>query len=148
MLIYALAESVGMRLREQGLKAQTVAISIRDVDLFSFERQTKLTQATCLTLDIIRAANALFKANYNWHKPIRSLGVRVSDLVSGNQPIQLDLFDHALYQEKQETLDKTIDLIRQRFGNLCLQRGTQMQDTKLTGFDPKTEHVIHPVGFF
>jgi len=36
----------------------------------------------------------------------------------------------------------------ERFGPYCIQRCALLLDGKLTGFDPKTEHVIHPVSYF
>jgi DNA polymerase-4 len=71
-----LAESVAARLREHGLKCTTVAISVRNTELFSFERQGKLTAPTFVSGDIAQKAMDLFAANYSWDKPIRSIGVR------------------------------------------------------------------------
>ena len=62
-----------------------------------------------------------------------------------NGYIQLDLFDRDKTQ--MEGLESAIDKIRQRFGQYSLQR-TMLFDRKLTGFNPKDEHVIHPVSYF
>ena len=35
----------------------------------------------------------LFRANYQWEKPIRSIGVRGADLVTAGSLTQLDLFE-------------------------------------------------------
>ena len=59
MLLTALGESVGMRLREQGMQAKTVCIHLRDNELYSFERQCKLKQPTDITGEIIDAALSL-----------------------------------------------------------------------------------------
>ena len=72
--------------------AYTVAISVRNTDLFSYERQGKLLQPTFISGDIAEKAIEFFTANYHWDKPIRSLGVRGADLVTADDLIQLDMF--------------------------------------------------------
>lgn len=62
-----------------------------------------------------------------------------------NGHIQLDLFDRDKTQI--EGLESAIDKIRQRFDQYSLQR-TMLFDRKLTGFNLKDEHVIHPVSYF
>ncbi|MDF2479451.1 MAG: polymerase [Sphingobacterium sp.] len=146
MIVYVLAESVAARLRDHGLKCTTVSISVRDKELHSFDRQGKLSVRTFLSGDIATKALELFSANYRWDRAIRSIGVRGADLVTADGHIQLDLFDKDKTQ--MEGLESAIDKIRQRFGQYSLQRCTMLFDRKLTGFNPKDEHVIHPVSYF
>ena len=75
----ALAESVSARLRKHGFKCNTVAISIRDNELYYFSRQMHLREPTDITDEIMKAAMELFRNNYDWSHPIRSLGVRGAD---------------------------------------------------------------------
>lgn len=146
MIIYVLAESVAGRLRKHGLKCTTVSISVRDKELYSFERQGKLTGPTFLSGDIARKAMDLFLANYRWDKPIRSVGVRGADLVTADGHEQINLFTGS--KERIEALEVSIDGLRKRFGQYSIQRCSILQDRKLTGFNPKDDHVIHPVSFF
>lgn len=148
MLLTALGESVGMRLREQGMQAKTVCIHLRDNELYSFERQCKLQQPTDITGEIIEAALSLLRKHYHWLRPLRSLGVKVTDLTAGRQAVQLDLFTDERLREKWEQLDKTVDWLRGRFGNNCIQRAVVLQDKAIAGIDAKADHIIHPVGFF
>jgi DNA polymerase-4 len=145
MIVYVLAESVAARFRDHGLKCTTVSISVRDKELHSFDRQGKLSVPTFLSGDIAKKALELFSANYRWDRAIRSIGVRGAELVTADGHIQLDLFDRDKTQ--MEGLESTIDKIRQRFGQYSLQRCTMLFDRKLTGFNPKEEHVIHPVSY-
>ncbi|MDF2634775.1 MAG: polymerase [Pelosinus sp.] len=146
LIIYVLAESVATRLRKHGLKCRTVSISVRGNDLLSFERQGKLPGMTFISGDIAQKAMELFQANYRWDKPIRSLGVRGSDLVTANGQVQLDLFDNSKLDA--ETLEFTVDNLHKRFGHYSIQRCSMMLDRKLTGFNPKDDHVIHPISYF
>lgn len=146
LIIFVLAESVAARLRMHGLKCTTVAISVRDKELMSFERQGKLLTPTLVSNDIAQKAYELFMQNYRWNKPIRSIGVRGCDLVTADRHLQLDLFDESKIE--REDLERTIDKLRRRFGAYSVQRCAMLTDRKLTGFNPKDDHVIHPISYF
>lgn len=146
LIIYVLAESVAARLRAHGLKCTTVSISVRDKELQSFERQCKLGTPTFLSGDIASKAIELFTLSYSWNKPIRSLGVRGANLVTADGHIQIDLFDKD--KTGLEILEKTMDGLRKRFGHYSIQRCAMLLDPKLSGFNPKDDHTIHPVSYF
>lgn len=146
MMIFVLAESVAARLRRHGLKCRTVAVHMRDKELFTFERQGKMPAPTFVSRDIAQKAMELFSEHYRWDKPIRSIGVRGADLVTASGLVQLDLFDTD--QTAAEALERAVDALRQRFGPYSVQRCTMLQDRRLTGFNPKDDHVIHPISFF
>ena len=146
LIVYVLAESVAARLRRHGLKCRTVAVHVRNNELYSFERQGKLPAATFLSGTIARKAMELFRSNYRWERPLRSIGVRGADLVTADGSQQLDLFERDAAQ--QEILERTVDRLRERFGAYCVRRCTLLEDERLTGFNPKDDHTIHPVSFF
>ena len=143
----ALAESVAARLRKHGFKCKTVEITVRDNGLYSFSRQIHLRQSTNITNEIVTAAFQLFKDNYKWEHPIRSLGIRAADLVLDDIPVQLDLFGNQEKKEKLEKLDRTVDEIRRRFGYFSIQRAAMYQDKVLSHLDAGT-HTIHPHSYF
>ena len=101
IILYVLAESVAARLRENGFKCRVVEISVRDNELYSFTRQHKIDHATNVTKEIAEEAYRIFKENYHWQKPIRSVGVRGADLVLDTYWEQLDLFSSVEQREKQ-----------------------------------------------
>ena len=146
LIIYVLAESVAARLRRHGLKCKTVAIHVRNNDLYSFDRQAKLPTPSYISSDIANKAMDIFRTNYTWDNPIRSIGVRGADLVTAAGHVQIDLFDGD--NREAETLEHTIDGLRRRFGHYSVQRCAMLMDRQLTGFNPKDDHVIHPVSFF
>ena len=148
IILMALAESVAARLRKHGFKCNVVSISIRDNGLFHFSRQRKLQEPTDITDEIMSAAYQLFRENYHWPCPIRSLGIRADDLVMGQVPVQLDLFMNEQRREKQEKLDREVDEIRRRFGYHSVQRAFMYQDKVLSSLDAQKSHTVHPVGYF
>jgi len=94
------------------------------------------------SLEIAQAAFALFKARYNWIKPVRALTVRGINLVSDNLPVQLDLFDNTARRDKTRKLDTAVDEIRRRFGYGSIYAASLMGDKKMA--QDKCETVIMP----
>jgi DNA polymerase-4 len=73
--------------------------------------------------------------------------VRGADLVTADGHIQLDLFDRRDRSEIKE-LERTVDSLRKRFGHYSVQTCSMLLDRQLTGFNPKDDHVIHPISYF
>ena len=143
-----LCDSVCRRMREQGFRAKTVCINIRDTDLFTITRQKKLIRPTNLTSDIQKACLELFKENCNFEKNIRSLGVSVTDFESDSSSLQSSFFIDENNALKLEQLDCTLDNIKNRFGSFSIRPAKLMFDRELSGFSPKEEHTVHPVSYF
>lgn len=148
IIIYALAESVATRLRDNGFKCRTVEITVRDNELYHFSRQKKVTNVTNITSEIADAAFSLFLDNYSWEHPIRSIGIRGCDLVTDDYSEQLSLFSDYAYRQKLMKMDEAVDYIRQRFGYYSVQRGLMYQDRLLANLNAREEHIVHPHSYF
>lgn len=143
--LYVLCESVAARLREYGLKCSVVQVSLRDNQLYTFERQGKLQVPTDLAENIFSVAYALVCENRP-AKPLRSMGVRGCKLSLAGEK-QLSFLPEEQRTQKIEVLERTVDGLRARFGHGCIRRGLLLTDPFLAGVNPKEDHVIHPVGF-
>ena len=163
IVLYILAESVAARLRENGFRCRTVEISIRDKDLLHFSKQVKLQNASNITREIAEAGYKLYKESYRmpadehelknsrpefYQKPLRSIGIRGTDLVTDYFWEQLDMFMDPQAREKQMKVDAAVDNIRKRFGFYSIQRGLMYQDRILSACDAKSDHTVHPHGYF
>jgi DNA polymerase IV len=163
IVLYILAESVAARLRENGFRCRTVEISVRDKELFHFSKQVKLQNASNITKEIAEAGYRLYKDNYRlpaddkelkssrpefFQKPLRSIGIRATDLVTDYFWEQLDMFMDPQAREKQMKMDETVDIIRKRFGFYSVQRGLMYRDRILSACDAKSDHTVHPHGYF
>jgi DNA polymerase-4 len=148
IVFYGLSESVAERLRDLGLCGRTVQISLRDNQLYSFERQMTLPKATCLARELSAAAMQLLQDNYHWQQPLRSIGVRATQLVTANEQVQLSFFEDESRRLRWETLERTMYGIRGRFGHHAIDLAFMGLDKKLGNLDAKANHVIHPVGYF
>lgn len=147
IVLLTLAESVAMRLREQKLMCRTVELQMRNSRLASFSRQIARAVPTNLALEILDSGMELFRRNYNWAAPIRSLGIRGIDLIPELDFEQLSLFDDIKKRTKHTNMELAMDDIRRRFGNLSIRRAVTLLDAELGGLDAKADHVIYPVGF-
>ena len=108
----------------------------------------KLFQSTCISDEICKTAIRLLAENYRIDKPLRSIGVRVTDLVSANGDLQLSLLEDDKRRERFEKIDRAVDDIRRRFGHYSIARAIMSTDPTLRQFDAKGDHTIHPVGYF
>ena len=124
-----------------------VTVNRADGDLSGFSRQHKVDMPTNISEEIAQEAMRLFRQNYSWGKPIRSIGVRVSHLKAEDFPYQLSLFTDPMWREKQLRADIAVDEIRSRFGFQAVRRGLMHVDADLSADDAET-HVVHPHGYF
>ena len=147
-VFWMLAESVAERMREDGLMCRTVQISLRDTELHWFDRQMKLDVPTCLAAEIHKAGMKLFRANYSWERPLRSIGIRGAELVPDSTPQQISLLDDEEKREKLERIERTMDDISRRFGHYAIGRAITTFDNTLANINPKDDHTIHPVAYF
>ncbi|MCR5676048.1 MAG: DNA polymerase IV [Lachnospiraceae bacterium] len=149
MVVCLLAESVAARLRENHFVGRNIGISVRDNELFSFGRQQQIEVPTNISDEIAEHAMRIFLRHYRWEKPIRSVGVRVADLVPDAYCYQTSLFLDERMREKQLKMDMAVDAMRRRFGHDAVLRGRLYCDRILAGLDAKADdHMVHPHSYF
>ena len=120
-VLMSLAETVAARLRNAQLCAGLISVSIRSTEFTSGGHQRKIHVATDSTTYIHRIAMELFDELWNG-KPIRKLGLRVSDLYT-NEYVQLSLLEQFDF-EKQKKIDSAVDAIRGRYGSSAIFRAS------------------------
>lgn len=147
IVAFVLSDSVARRLREQNMKAWVVGISIRDKYLNSFTRQKKLSIPTDITEEIADSAVELF-LKHRGENSLRSIGITLSELIPADSPVQMSFFCDAENSTKLRNLDCAVDSLKRRFGSYCIQPAVMLRDRRLSGFSPKEDHTIHPVGYF
>ncbi|MCX7710008.1 MAG: DNA polymerase IV [Clostridia bacterium] len=130
-VLLRLAEEVGAEARSCDIKGKTVSIAIKYADFQSVTRQ-KSIPATYLTKDIYKAGIELLEQNWNVRRPVRLLGIGVSNFKEDNEVIQLSFEDllgntnSKRSDEKEEKLEKAMDSIRNRFGHNKINRAKLM----------------------
>lgn len=115
LVLLALAETVGTRLRAAGVKAEVIAVGIKNSDFEYASHQRPLFNATNITKEIYGYAAQLFDELWDG-KPIRHLGIHTSRIRDGYDMRQINMFDIDIDYKKLERLDSTVDSIRKRYG--------------------------------
>ena len=138
VVLLSLSERVSARLRRLNMVSSTVQLYVRDYELNSYERQQKLASPNRTASALFESSFALFKANHTSGKPIRSLGVRATDL-SYDSVQQLSILKAHDDAEKYERIESVTDGIRERFGSAALKRGVMLTSNVLDGFESKNE---------
>ncbi len=128
-VILSLCESVSARLRQQHFLAGTVTVEIKYHNFQSVSHQTALQTPDNTSNCLYQTSLALLEELWNG-TPVRLLGVRATKLVDEGEPLQMNLFTYAENQqttpisEKNKRLDRTIDAIRQKYGDSAIMRGS------------------------
>jgi len=123
-----LADQVTRRLRRQQLMAQTVQITIRTPDMKTITRSHSLDTVTERAEDVYTEACKLYKQHWSTEKPIRLLGITLQNLLPKEEAaLQLDLFDYE-QQPKKESLTKTMDMLRDKFGESAVLTAGMLSD--------------------
>lgn len=132
-VLYELSQDVARRLRKHNLMANTVQINVRDKDLKIKQYQGPLPITTQCFGEIAQAGMKLFRENWRWEKPVRSLTIRAINLVDASQPLQINLNVEFKKHEKQEKAELAIEKVRRKFGQkminmCCLNLDLQMAE--------------------
>ena len=111
-----MTEKIAFELRQEEKLTGCIAVKIRYPDFETTSRQTTIDY-TLRDDELIPVAIDLFHKLYRKGKPVRLLGVRLSELT--NHPVQASLFDNV---EKMNNLYKAIDDIKNTFGKNLLKK--------------------------
>lgn len=120
-VLLALAETVGTRLREAGVRAQVIAIGIKNNELQYMSHQMTLRHGTHITNEIHQYACQLFDQLWDG-SPIRHLGIHTGRLQDGVDIRQMDLFEEIERYDRLQYMDLSIDAIREKYGNDIVKR--------------------------
>lgn len=126
--VQMLSERVAMRLRRHGMKCTTVQIAVRSPDFQTVSRQKRLAAPSHLTRELVEGVMELLAGCWNWSAPVRALTVTATGLLPEDQAgEQLDLFapQVPLRRVKQEKLEQTMDLLRDKYGGSIIGYGSR-----------------------
>lgn len=118
--IFAMAENLAFQLRNADKLASTISVKIRYSDFNTYNKQVKIPYSSADHV-IIPAALELFEKLYNRRLLVRLVGVKITNIVSGNY--QINLFDDT---EEMLNLYHAMDRVRQKYGELSIMRAASM----------------------
>jgi len=122
----ALADRAAADLREVGLLARTVTVKLRDADFTTRQASRTLSDPVHSERVVYEVARDLLrKLRAARRMPARLLGVAVSQLVTPDATAQLSLLAavRPLETERDRTISRVIDEVREKFGSDALGRG-------------------------
>ena len=126
---------VAARLRKHGRFTKTVSIKVRFGDFETITRSMTLDTQTNETNAIHEAARSLFDVWAKTYRPVRLIGVALSQITDA--PVQGGLFDKQTKQTNQ-AVDLAADAINLKFGKHALTRGSTLK--------AKPTHGLHGPG--
>jgi DNA polymerase IV len=123
-LLSHLSQKACKRLREAGLSARTLTLTIRYAGFETYTRSKTLQDPARFDNDIFAVFLDLFREHRDTKRRVRLLGVALSGLSHGAE--QLDLLE-AERREKLEKLTKATDRLRDKFGFGSVQFGGSLR---------------------
>jgi DNA polymerase-4 len=115
-----LCQKASKRLRDAGLHARTVTLTLRYADFSTITRGLTLKEPCDLDAEFLRAIRDLFARSWDGRAMLRLVGVDLSSFSAGSG--QLELLDPGR-REKLERLARATDKLRDRFGFSKVQLG-------------------------
>lgn len=130
-VIATLSEMVAGRLRKGNFRAGGISVSLRYNDLTHKSRQCLISPPSDSAVRIAEESFRLFNTFYKEgrDKPLRGIGVATFNLSGDDEGVQLNLFD--VTDEKTESLNKSIDKIRSKYGFNAIKSAALIKNTCL-----------------
>lgn len=125
-----LAEEVARELRREDMEAHSVAVHIRDNRLQVKEFMTGVDVPIQTAKRLADEGIKLLKSNYGFEYPLRSVGVRAINLRDYSPEYQLSFFDDRTRIIKQELIERSMDGIRDKYGDSAVVRASLLNDFK------------------
>lgn len=122
-VVYALSETVAARLRQYGLVASGISLSIKSTSLKWTGKQTSLPRPTMAATVIAENALLMLPSLNPTSAPIRAITIGAIRLSESNS-LNASIFD--CEYEKEEVVEKSVDKIRGKYGYNALKRGVTL----------------------
>ena len=126
--LLALGNKVARRMRHKGLTGKTITLKVKYFDFIQITRSITLPKFTDDGLEIYSAACCLLKKTGVTKKPIRLLGISLSQLSFLGIGTQLSLFDQNQSSQKRQRLNTVLDSLYEKFGDKSVVPGTLLND--------------------
>ena len=122
--ILALSSKVARRLRRKGIQGKTVTLKVKYSDFVQITRSATLPLATDDGLEIFSTAARLLLNTEAGKRPIRLLGVVLSQLEVAWKEKQLSLFEMESGSQKRRSLNQALDSVSAKHGEKAVRPGS------------------------
>lgn len=123
------ANRVARRMRQNDVKGRTITLKVKYNDFTRITRSVTLPDATDDAMTIYAGACELLRNTLVGKKPVRLLGISLSNFKTegGNQ---LSLFQDEAGHRRERQLHRAMDSIYERFGDRGLKSGTLVSEKR------------------
>jgi DNA polymerase-4 len=122
--ILSLANKVARRMRRDGITGRTITLKVKYSDFVQISRSTTLPKSTDDGLEIYSTARGLLEKTQVGRRPIRLLGVSLSQLSLPGSGEQLSLFNQGRGSQRRKQLNTALDSLSERFGEDSIRPAT------------------------
>lgn len=122
-----LSEEIIEKMRKTELSAFGFQIHLRDVSLRVKEYSATLSTPITSSVQLSKRGFELFKRNYSFISPLRSVGIRAINLKDKETYFQQSLFDSQSDSENEEKIEQSIINLRDKFGESSIKRASTME---------------------
>ena len=126
--LLALGNKVARRMRRNGVTGKTVTLKVKYCDFVQVTRSTTLPKSIDDGLEIYSVVCRLLEKTEVTKKPVRLLGISLSQLNFLGIETQLSLFDQDQSSQKRQRLNTALDLLCEKFGDESVFPGTLLND--------------------
>ena len=126
--LLSLGNKVARRMRHKGLKGKTVTLKVKYFDFVQVTRSATLSKSTDDGSEIYSVACQLLKKTEITKRPIRLLGVSLSQLSFLGSGTQLSLFDQDRASQERQRLNTVLDSLCEKYGDKSVVPGTLIND--------------------
>ncbi|HEY8387725.1 MAG TPA: DNA polymerase IV [Parasegetibacter sp.] len=112
-----MTEKVAFELRAQNKVTGCVAVKIRYSDFSTFTKQASIPYTSANHI-LLKAIKEVFRQLYESGRPVRLMGVRLTDLT-------VDQYQTSLFDNREDTMKlyKAVDSLKKRYGTSLVQLG-------------------------
>ncbi len=127
-----ISQMVGYTARKKGYKGQTITLKIRFHNFITFNRSKTLENPTHIDDIIFKTVVELLDKVRHKKGGVRLLGIKLSNLTSGNERKQLKFLrdEEDKKDDKLEQLTQSLDKIRKKFGTKAVTRASLLKIIK------------------
>jgi len=126
--LLALGYKVAQRMRHKHLKGKTITLKVKYFDFVQITRSRTLNESTDDGSEIYSVVCHLLKKTEVTKRPIRLLGVSLSQLSCLDIETQLSFFNQDSSFQKRQRLNTVLDLLCEKFGDKSVVPGTLLKD--------------------
>lgn len=126
--ILSLANRVALRMRREEVRGSTVSLKVKYSDFTQITRAATLPEPTDDSMEIYSTSCRLLKKTAVGKRPVRLLGISLSQLSSLEGEKQLFLFDQDKGYRKRKNLNTALDSICEKFGEKSIRPATLISE--------------------